>query len=421
MLRKQNSSNLSDEPHLQRFATRLREQGYAHKTAVRYLAVAKRFLAYLAQRNVALEAATPADVESYLQKELRRFRRLRECLPTALDAWHRKRRAPIHLLLRMVQRAWPPVVPPATPLAIFHQQLLDGCARWLADCRGLAPETIVARRGQWQRFLHWLDERGSQERLRDLSVADLDAYLQFRAQSVRRSTRAELALGLRSFVAYLYQRGLLARDLSHTITGPTMYAFEGIPSALTHEQIALVVAFARKDRTPRGLRTFAIVMLLAQYGLRAGEVVRLRLEDIDWRQGCLRIRHSKTGAETRLPLMPSVGDALLDYLQQARPKTAAREVFVRLPAPHVPLRRGSSLYPLIQRLLGKAGVTLEGKRGPHTFRHARAVSLLRAAVPLKAIGDILGHRSAASTRPYLKLATEDLRAVGLDVPKGVRP
>jgi len=252
------------------------------------------------------------------------------------------------------------------------------------------------------------------------SVADLDAYLQFRAQSVRRSTRAELALGLRSFVAYLYHRGFLARDLSQTITGPTMYAFEGIPSALTREQIAIVVEFARKDRTPSGLRTFAIVMLLSEYGLRAGEVVCLRLEDIDWRQECLRIRHSKTGAETTLPLMPSVGDALLDYLQQARPKTAAREVFVRLPAPHVPLRRGSSLYLLIQRLLGKAGITLEGKRGPHTFRHARAVSLLRAAVPQKAIGDILGHRSAASTRPYLKLATEDLRAVVLEVPKGVR-
>src|SRR6516165_6333548 len=232
--------------------------------------------------------------------------------------------------------------------------------RWLADCRGLAAQTIVARRGQWQQFLNWLEERGSQERLRDLSVADLDAYLQFRAQSVRRSTRAELALGLRSFVAYLYHRGFLARDLSQTITGPTMYAFEGIPSALTREQIAIVVEFARKDRTPSGLRTFAIVMLLAEYGLRAGEVVCLRLEDIDWRQECLRIRHSKTGAETTLPLMPSVGDALLDYLQQARPKTAAREVFVRIPAPHVPLRTGSSLYPMIQRLLGKAGITLEG-------------------------------------------------------------
>jgi integrase len=108
-------------------------------------------------------------------------------------------------------------------------------------------------------------------------------------------------------------------------------------------------------------------------------------------------------------------------LQEARPQTTARAVFVRMPAPHVPLRTGSSLYTLIRRLLEKAGITLQGKRGPHTFRHARAVSLLRAAVPVKTIGDVLGHRSAASTRPYLKLATEDLRAVGLEVPQGVKP
>jgi integrase/recombinase XerD len=200
-----------------------------------------------------------------------------------------------------------------------------------------------------------------------------------------------------------------------------MYAFEGIPSALTREQISTLVEFARQDRTPSGLRTFAIVMLLSEYGLRAGEVVCLGLKDIDWRRECLRIRHSKTGTETTLPLLPSVGDALLNYLQEARPQTTARAVFVRMPAPHVPLRTGSSLYTLIRRLLEKAGITLEGKRGPHTFRHARAVSLLRAAVPVKTIGDVLGHRSAASTRPYLKLATEDLRAVGLEVPQGVKP
>jgi len=220
MLSKQDVSNLSDGPHLWRFATQLSEQGYAHKTTVRYIAVAKRFLAYLHQRNVAVEVAKPADVESYLQKELRRFRRVHQCLPTALDAWHHKRSAPIRLLLRTVQRQWPPVVPPTTPLEIFHQQLLDDCARWLADCRGLAPRTIAARLGQWRQFLDWLGERGSQERLVDLSVADLDAYLQFRALSVRRSTRAELTLCLRSFVSYLHRRGLLARDLSRTITGP---------------------------------------------------------------------------------------------------------------------------------------------------------------------------------------------------------
>src|SRR6516162_3519290 len=118
MLLKQELSNFSDEPHLWRFATQLSEQGYAYKTTVRYIAVAKRFLAYLSQRNVAVEAAKPADVESYLRKELRRFRRVRERLPTALGSWHHKRTAPIHLLLRTVQRDWPPVVPPTTPLEL---------------------------------------------------------------------------------------------------------------------------------------------------------------------------------------------------------------------------------------------------------------------------------------------------------------
>ena len=116
MLFKQDLSNFSDEPLLWRFATQLSEQGYAHKTTVRYIAVAKRFLAYLSKRNVAVEAAKPADVESYLRKELRRFRRLRQRRPAALGSWHHKRTAPIHLLLRTVQKDWPPIVPPTGDL-----------------------------------------------------------------------------------------------------------------------------------------------------------------------------------------------------------------------------------------------------------------------------------------------------------------
>lgn len=95
-------------------------------------------------------------------------------------------------------------------------------------------------------------------------------------------------------------------------------------------------------------------------------------------------------------------------------------MFVRVPAPHISLRTGSSLYALIRRLLDKAGIKLDGKSGPHTFRHARAISLLRAAVMPKAIGDILGYRSTASLGSYLKLATDDLRAVGLEVPGVVK-
>jgi integrase/recombinase XerD len=163
------------------------------------------------------------------------------------------------------------------------------------------------------------------------------------------------------------------------------------------------------------VRNYAILLLLATYGLRAGEVVRLRLEDIDWCQECLHVRQSKTGRSTVLPLLVPVGNAILAYLRDGRPPTDAREVFLRAQAPVRPFRQGSSLYAIVARRLPKAGIHPAGKRGPHTFRHARAVGLLRAAVPLKTIGDLLGHTATASTAIYLKLATEDLREVGLDV------
>jgi len=163
-----------------------------------------------------------------------------------------------------------------------------------------------------------------------------------------------------------------------------------------------------------GYRNYAILLLLSTYGLRDGEITRLRLEDVDWRAETLHIRHSKTGANSKLPLMAEVGEALLNYLRRGRPKTAAREIFIRTRAPY---RRLSSLYSEVRVRLEAAGVKPHGKCGPHAFRHARAVTLLRASVSRKVIGDLLGHRSEEATLPYLKLATEDLRAIALEIPE----
>ncbi len=138
------------------------------------------------------------------------------------------------------------------------------------------------------------------------------------------------------------------------------------------------------------------------------------MEHIDWRADILHIRHSKSGAHSKLPLVPEVGKALLDYLRRGRPKTEVREVFVRTRAPYCSMRR---IYNAVRQRLEAAGVQAAGKWGPHTFRHARAVSMLRASVPRKIIGDLLGHRSEGATLAYLKLATEDLRAIALEIPE----
>lgn len=233
------------------------------------------------------------------------------------------------------------------------------------------------------------------------------------ASGLKRRSLKDVAERLRGLMRHLHRTGKTAVDLAPQIIAPMLYAYEGIPSALSSEQIETVLNSARKDGSPVGLRDFAILQLLATYGLRAGEIAHLRLGDLDWRAETLRIRHSKTGAESLLPLMAPVGDALIDYLRYGRPKTDAREIFIRARAPYRPL---SMIQSAVYRRIEAAGVKPNGKRGPHIFRHAQAVSLLRADVPRKVIGDVLGHRSTESTIPYLKLATEDLRAIALEIP-----
>jgi integrase/recombinase XerD len=113
----------------------------------------------------------------------------------------------------------------------------------------------------------------------------------------------------------------------------------------------------------------------------------------------------------------ATGEAILDYLRKGRPKTTRREVFLRVYAPHRAFRSGSGLYPTVELRISAAGVTPRGKKGPHAFRHARAASLLRSAVPLKVIGDVLAHRSTQSTMIYLKLDLNELRGIALEIPR----
>ena len=131
----------------------------------------------------------------------------------------------------------------------------------------------------------------------------------------------------------------------------------------------------KKDRSSVGLRDYAILTLLATYGLRAGEIVRLRLDDIEWRREVLRVRHSKTGTHSELPLLREPGEALLRYLERARPPSSHREVFLRVHAPHRPFKCGSNLNCVTGARLRAAGISPQGRKGPHAFRHARAVSL----------------------------------------------
>jgi len=410
------SDQSCNESLLSLFDVHLRTEGYAQKNSRVYIAQARRFLEYLAKHNIAVADMELTDVSRYLRNERQRYRRNHGHLPKSGYSLGSAQASSLNTLMRVIRGQWPPTAVPSTPTEEFQRQICQGYAQWLLTDCGLAMETISGRRNEGERFLSWLGERGGSVRMPDLTCELVDAYVTSRASTLSRRSRKLMACQLRSFLCYLHSTGRITRDLARLVIAPKLYELETIPSAFRDEEVRAIIEAVRQDRSPKGLRAYAILLLLDTYGLRDLEVVRLQLEDVDWRTDRLYIRRSKTGSESILPLLSTVGEAILVYLRNGRPKTSGREIFIRTLAPY---HRLSSLYQMIQGRLTQANICPAGKHGAHAFRHARAISLLRANVPLKQIGDILGHRSAASTMIYLKLATADLRAVSLDIPMEV--
>ena len=398
---------------LPRFREHLQEESYSWGVVRNYPIAVRRFLHALEQRGQTLESVSPADVESYLST-LGAERR-RGPFSDGTRRWHR---AAIRMLMRLVHGGWSPVVP-TTEHSIAARVMVAEFDAWMKDLRGLSPSTRRNRRAETYRLMEWLREQG--KTIGSVSVADLDAYIAWRGASMRRTSTAGMVSSLRGVLRYLHDSGHLPLDLASAISGPKIYALEGIPSTIRGEDVERALEELKQDRSSLGLRDYAIWMLLTTYGLRAGEIIALRLSDIDWRRERLQIRHTKTGAFSTLPLLRGPADALFDYLRHGRRTTTSRAVFLRSQAPYRELHGTASVHGIVTRRLAAVGVFPTGKRGAHLLRHSRAVSLLRGGVPLKVIGDILGHRAERSTAPYLKLATEDLRSVALDLPAGVAP
>ena len=172
----------------------------------------------------------------------------------------------------------------------------------------------------------------------------------------------------------------------------------------------------KKDCPPDGLggrppdiRDKAILMLLAVYGFRSGEVARLRIDDLDWEHEIVSVRRPKQRLAQPYPLAPGVGEALLRYLRQVRPRCVHREIFLTLKAPFGPLSPGA-LYHVVNSRLGPLDIRIP-RRGPHSLRHACAGHLVAEGFSLKEIGDYPGHRSASATRTYARVDVTALREV----------
>lgn len=224
-----------------------------------------------------------------------------------------------------------------------------------------------------------------------------------RRRSVR--DRQLVVSSLRGLLRFLYLEGLTPSDLTGAVPGVASWRGGSLPKALPVGHVARLLASC--DRTTMiGRRDFAILTVLARLGLRACEVARLELADVDWRAGELIVR-GKRDCQERVPLPCDVGDALVDYLRHGRPGRDDSHLFLKARAPFGPLTGGDgAIGMLVRTACERAGLA---PVGVHRLRHTVATEVLRAGAPLEEVASLLRHRRHATTVIYAKVDWERLR------------
>lgn len=285
--------------------------------------------------------------------------------------------------------------------------LIEDFAAYMREQRGLSEVTISGRCWHVEKLLEWLD--GKNLSFGKISVQDVDAFLISKAaDGWNRVSIATSAKALRSFLRHAEARCWCAVGIAAGINGPRLFKQEQLPVGPNWSDVERLITATSGDR-PRDIRDRAILMLFGLYAFRSGEVASLRLEDLDWEQETIMIARPKQRRAQQYPLVGSVGEAILQYLRQVRPRCARREIFLTLKAPFRRLSPGG-LYHVVGSRLSALNIK-SLRRGPHSLRHACAGHLIAEGLSLKEVGDHLGHRSAYATRIYTKVDLAGLRAV----------
>jgi len=284
--------------------------------------------------------------------------------------------------------------------------------------RGLADRSIERFATTARQFLIARFGTGAVD-LRALCAADVVRFVQQQSKRLQPAGTKSVVTGLRSFLRYAQYRGEVDPELVFSV--PKVAAWSTtppLPKAISaeHAQAALDSC----DRaTSLGRRDRAVLLLLARLGLRAGEIAKLQLDDIDWDSGHLRVR-GKDGRECLMPLPVDVGEAIAAYVADGRPNTEDRHLFLRSTAPIRGLKDDSyAIGEIVRRALRRAHVDAP-HRGSHQFRHALAVRMLKRGASLAEIGEVLRHRSPQSTSIYARVDVEALRALAPAWPRGAR-
>lgn len=287
-------------------------------------------------------------------------------------------------------------------------QMLAGFRGFMEEDRSLSPATVQSRCSSVRPFLVQLLH--GKRSLETITVSRVDSLL---AQKLNKEHYARVSVrayasALRSFFRYAEMRSWCPVGIAASIMAPRVFQQETLPSGPSWDVVQEIVDATGGDR-PIAIRDHAILMLLATYGVRSGEIARLQLTDIDWQRETITFTRSKIAGRHSFPLRPFVGAAIIRYLKEVRPKSPHRQVFLTRRAPVGPISNGA-MWAVVSRQLRKRAPSLR-HHGPHSLRHACATRLINQGLSLKEIGDHLGHRDVEATRIYAKVDLAHLREV----------
>jgi site-specific recombinase XerD len=392
-------------PHIALYRAKLEGLGYVPAQVLYLLRFFAKLDLWLLRRKQRLWQLNEKKVDEFLN-------RLRAKHPAICHGTRSASR-----LLLTVLRDIGVVAPKREPVATSPAERLANQYRvFLKEERGLVCATIDNYSRHVDAFL--AEQFGSGRiNLRALGVSDIGAFVRRHAPRHGRGWAAQMVTALRSFFRFAQLQGIIKLDLAPLVPSVPSWEMSGPPKHLRSEDVQRVLS-ACDQSTLKGKRDYAILLLLARLGLRAGEIVALQLDDIDWANGELVVRSNKGDGWARLPLPMDVGRALERYLT-VRPPSPYRNVLVRGYAPYTPFVASGPVSVLVRKAIERAGVK-SARTGAHIFRHSLATEMLRRGASLTEIGSVLRHRDPDSTAIYAKVDLEALRELAVPWPGGAR-
>lgn len=298
-------------------------------------------------------------------------------------------------------------------------RLLQDYLHFLRDCQGLAEATLYLRGLYVGAFLQeGLRHRCAPAELKALQPSIIHDYVIATAHAKSRALRKHHVSSVRSLLRFLHVKGYLARDLVAAVPIIAIPKLDRLPRGITWEEVQQLLAAPNRE-TAAGRRDFAVLILLAHYGVRIGQVTTLRLRDLDWQQGLIHFAASKYGKPLCFPLHAPVAEALLAYLQQDRGTLDYPQVFLTVRGKPRPLSVHNHFGTTIKHYFALAGIAAPSP-GAHTLRHAFATRLVAQGTPIKTVADLLGHQSIQSTFIYTKVDVARLRLLAWEWPEEVQ-